>query len=127
MQVAITDPTLIAASLDGSEGSNGNLANLSAVATTAVAGNQTPIDAYSDLVFQVGSQTSNTSADVDGSTQILQQLQDERGSISGVSLDEEAANVVQFQTAYQASARVISTIDSMLADAVNLGIDTAVQ
>jgi flagellar hook-associated protein 1 FlgK len=64
---------------------------------------------------------------VDGSTQILQQLQDERGSISGVSLDEEAANVVQFQTAYQASARVISTIDSMLADAVNLGIDTAVQ
>ncbi len=127
MQVAITDPTLIAASLDGSEGSNGNLANLSAVATTAVAGNQTPIDAYSDLVFQVGSQTSNTSADVDASTQILQQLQDERGSISGVSLDEEAANVVQFQTAYQASARVISTIDSMLADAVNLGIDTAVQ
>ena len=33
----------------------------------------------------------------------------------------------QYQTAYQASARVVSTIDAMLADAVNLGIDAAVQ
>lgn len=127
MQVAITDPSLIAASSDGTEGSNGNLANLSGVASQAVADGQTPIDFYSNMVFQVGSTTSNTSADVDSSTQILQQLQDQRSSISGVSLDEEAANVIQYQTAYQAAARVISTVDSLLSDAVNLGIDTAVQ
>ena len=35
--------------------------------------------------------------------------------------------MVQYQTAYQASARVISTIDAMLADAVNLGLGAAVQ
>lgn len=101
--------------------------NLSAVATAAVAGGQSPINAYSNLVFQVGNTTANASADVDASNQILQQLQDQRGSISGVSLDEEAANLVQFQTAYQASARVITTINAMLADAVNLGIETAVE
>jgi flagellar hook-associated protein 1 len=127
IQVAITDPSLIAASSDGTAGSNGNLANLSAVATQAVASGQTPINYYSNLVFQVGDTTSNTSADSDAAGEILQQLQDQRGSVSGVSLNEEAANVVQFQTAYQASARVITTIDSMLADAVNLGIETAVQ
>lgn len=127
MKVAITDPSLIAASSDGTSGSNGNLANLSAVATANVASGQTPVNFYSNLVFQVGNTTSNTSADSDASTAILQQLQDQRGSISGVSLDEEAANIVQFQTAYQASARVITTIDTMLADAVNLGIETAVQ
>ncbi len=127
MQVAITDPTLIAASSDGTPGSNGNLANLSAVHDQAVANGQTPLDAYSNLVFQVGSTTSNTSADADASSQILQQLQDQRGSVSGVSLDEEAANMVQYQTAYQAAARVVSTVNSLLADAVNLGIDTSVQ
>ena len=75
----------------------------------------------------MGSTTSNTSADADSSTLILQQLQDQRGSISGVSLDEEAANMIQYQTAYQAAARVVSTVNSLLSDAVNLGIDTAVQ
>ena len=127
IQVAVTDPSLVAASSDGTPGSNGNLANLSEVANQAVANTETPIDFYSNLVFQVGNTTSNTSADVDASAQILQQLQDQRGSISGVSLDEEASNMVQYQTAYQASARVISTIDAMLADAVNLGLGAAVQ
>jgi flagellar hook-associated protein 1 len=125
MQVAITDPSLIAASSDGTSGSNGNVANLSAVANQNVANGQTPIDFYSNLVFQIGSTTSNTSADADASSQILQQLQDQRGSVSGVSLDEEAANMVQYQTAYQAAARVVSTVNSLLLDAVNLGVDTA--
>jgi flagellar hook-associated protein 1 len=127
MQLAITDPSLIAASSDGTAGSNGNLANLSAVASANVVNGETPINAYSDLVFQIGSTVSNTSADADASGQILQQLQDERGSISGVSLDEEAANMVQYQTAYQAAARVVSTVNSLLLDAVNLGVDTAQQ
>ena len=127
LTVNITDPSLIAASSDGTTGSNGNLANLSAVASQAVANGQTPIDFYSNIVFQVGSTTSNTSADADASNLILQKLQDQRGSVSGVSLDEEAANLIQYQTAYQAAARVVSTVNNLLSDAVNLGIDTAVQ
>jgi len=127
LQVGITDPSLIAASSDGTAGSNGNLTNLLAVATQPVAGGQTPINAYSNLVFQVGNTTSDTSADADAAGEILQQLQNQRGSISGVSLDEEAASIVQFQTAYQASARVITTINGLLADAVNLGIESAMQ
>ena len=125
MQVAITDPSLIAASSDGTQGSNGNLINLANVANEQVANGNTPINAYSDLVFQIGSTTSNTSADADASGQILQQLQDERGSISGVSLNEEAANMVQYQSAYQAAARVVSTVNNLLLDAVNLGMDSA--
>jgi flagellar hook-associated protein 1 FlgK len=121
LAVNISDPSLIAASSDGTTGSNGNLANLSAVASQAVANGQTPIDFYSNIVFQVGSITSNTSADADSSSLILQQLQDQRGSVSGVSLDEEAANLIQYQTAYQAAARVVSTVNTLLDVAVNLG------
>jgi flagellar hook-associated protein 1 len=127
MSVAITDPALLAASSDGTAGSNGNLAVLAAVHDQPVAAGQKPLDFYSNLVFKIGSDTSNTSADVDASNQILQQLQDQRSSVSGVSLDEEAANMVQYQTAYQAAARVVSTVNALLSDAVNLGIDTTVQ
>ncbi len=123
MAVAITDPSLIAASSDGTPGSNGNLVNLSLVADTALANGQTPIDSYSSLVSQVGSATANTSADADASSLILQQLEDENGSISGVSLNEEASNLIQYQTAYQSAAKVVSTINLMLLDAVNLGMD----
>jgi flagellar hook-associated protein 1 len=127
LRVSITDPALIAASSDGTTGSNGNLAVLSAVATTPLANGQTPIDSYSSVVFKVGNDTANTSADDDASNLILQQLQDQRGSVSGVSLDEEAANLIQYQAAYQAAARVVSAISSLLSDAVNLGLDTPVQ
>ena len=127
MHVAITDPALIAASSDGTPGSNGNLAVLSAVHDQEVVNGQTPLGYYSNVVFQIGSTTSNTSAESDASSQILKQLQDERGSVSGVSLDEEAASMIQYQSAYQAAARVVSTVNSLLADAVNLGLDTPVQ
>ena len=96
-----------------------------AVANQNIANGQTPIDAYSNLVGQVGSTTSNTSADADASNTILQQLQDQNGSVSGVSLDEEASNLIQYQSAYQAAARVVSTINLLLLDAVNLGMDEA--
>jgi len=127
LTVNITNPALIAASSDGSTGSNGNLAVLSAVATQPLANGKTPIDSYSNLVFQVGNATANTSADADASSLIVQQLQDQRGSISGVSLNEEAGNLIQYQTAYQAAARVVSAVDALLTDAVNLGLGAAVQ
>jgi flagellar hook-associated protein 1 FlgK len=125
LTVTMTDPPLLAASSDGTTGSNGNLANLSAVADTALANGQTPIDSYASLVSQVGSDASNTSADADSSNLILKQLNDENGSISGVSLNEEASNLIQYQTAYQSAAKVVSTINLLLLDAVNLGMGGA--
>jgi flagellar hook-associated protein 1 FlgK len=125
LTVSMTDPSKIAASSDGTTGSNGNLATLLAVADTALANGQTPIDSYANVVSQVGSATANTSADADSSNLILQQLQDENGSVSGVSLNEEAANLIEYQTAYQSAAKVVSTINLLLLDAVNLGMDAA--
>ena len=45
---------------------------------------------------------------------VSDELDDRRGQISGVSLDEEAADLVRFQRGYEASARVISVADSLL-------------
>ena len=121
MTVAFTDPNLLAASSDGSSGSNGNIANLTAVATQAVSNGMTPIQTYGNLVFQVGSSISNANAELTASNNVLQQLQQQQQSVSGVSLDEEASNLLLYERAYQAAARAISTVDQMLQTAINMG------
>jgi len=121
MMVVISDPALLAASSDGSPGSNGNLALLSAVHDQPVASGQTPTDFYANLVFGVGSDVSNGTAELEASQLILRQLEDQRGSISGVSVDEEAANMLRYQRAYEAAARVVSTVNEMLDTTINLG------
>ncbi len=123
LSVNITDPALVAASSDGTQGSNGNLAVLSAVHDQAVVVGQKPLDFYSNLVFKVGSDTANSSSDLQAYGLIVRQLGDQRAAISGVSLDEEASNIVKYQTAYQAAARVVTTVSTMLDLAVNLGKD----
>jgi len=121
MAVGITDPSLIAASSDGSPGSNGNLAALTAIQNQPLGGAQTPTDYYSSIVFAVGNDVSNGSAELSSSQLILNQLQDQRGSISGVSLDEEASNMVQYQRAFDAAAQVVTTINDMLYTVINMG------
>ncbi|HZQ67135.1 MAG TPA: flagellar hook-associated protein FlgK [Terriglobales bacterium] len=121
MSLFTNDPAAIAASSDGSAGSNGNVAGLLAVHDQLIAGGRTPSDFYSKMVFTVGNDVANAEAEAEASQLVLQQLQDQRGSISGVSLDEEAANLIQFQRAYEASARVISTINDVLDVTINLG------
>ena len=121
LAVQITDPALIAASSDGTAGSNGNVAVLSAVQNQTVAGGQTPIEYYSNIVFGIGNDVSTSSAELSSSQLILNHLNDQRGSISGVSLNEEASNMVQYQNAYDAAAHVVTTINDMLNTVINMG------
>jgi flagellar hook-associated protein 1 len=114
LSVAITDPSLIAASSDGTVGSNGNADAMFALSTQAVIGGQSPTNYYSGIVFNVGNAVANASSEQNASNLVLQQLNDQRASVSGVSLDEEAANMVQYQDAYTASAQVITTINDMM-------------
>lgn len=120
LSVAITDPAEIAASSDGTLGNNSNVEALYALRNQAIVDGQTPSDYYSSVVFNVGNETSNASAEQSASNLVLQQLQDQRSSISGVSLDEEAANMVRYQQAYAASAQVISTINTMMETVINM-------
>jgi flagellar hook-associated protein 1 FlgK len=125
INMAITDPALIAASSDGSAGSNGNLANLSAVQTNPLSAGNTPADAYATLVYQIGSLTSNATAESTATTASLLQLNDQLSSVSGVSIDQEATTLINFQTAYQAAARVVSTIQAMFSVTLTMGTAAA--
>ena len=122
--VAITDPSLIAGSSDGSPGSSGNLTQLLALRDQQLPSGASPVDMYSNLVLQVGNLGANAQSDVTASNASLQQLTDQRSSVSGVSLDEETTNMIRYQRAYEAGARVVTTVDSMFTTLMNMGVTT---
>lgn len=64
----------------------------------------------------VAAQQANVNADTGGL--VLQHLQAQQSSVSGVSLNEEASNLLQYQQAYAASARVISMMDQTISDMI---------
>ena len=121
ISMAITDPALIAASSDGTSGSNGNLANFAAVQTANLPSGSTPGDAYSSLVYQVGNFTSNANAESSATTSSLAQLNDQLNSVSGVSIDQESANLITYQQSYEAAARVVSTIQQLFSVTMSMG------
>lgn len=121
LSLNITDPSQIAGSSDTSPGGNGNLALLLDLKQRGIANGQTPIAFYGNLVFRVGSEVSNIASEQQASSLIAQQLADQRGAISGVSLNEEATNLLRFQRAFEAAARVVDIISSLTDTAVNLG------
>ncbi len=120
LAVAITDPAAIAASSDGTVGSNGNAEALYALSGQSIINSQSPTDYYSRIVFNVGNVVANATAEQNASSLVLQQLNDQRGAVSGVSLDEEAASMVRYENAYAASAQVISTINAMMNDVIQM-------
>lgn len=123
LAVAITDPSQIAASggpAPGSPGDNTNANALLAIQNQGIVNGQTPLDAYSSLVFKIGSDISTAQSNQMSGGLVLQQLQNLQAGVSGVDLNEESANLVRFQTAYQASAQISGIIDSLLQTTINM-------
>lgn len=115
--LATTDPSKIAASggpAPGSAGDNTNANALLAIQNQNVVSGQTPLNYYSGFIFQVGNDVSTATTNQTSGAQVLQQLQNLQGGVSGVDINEEAANLVRYETAYSASARVASVIDTLL-------------
>jgi flagellar hook-associated protein 1 len=120
--VAISDPNLVAASSDGTVGSNGNALALANLQNQAIVKGQTPINYYSNLVFQVGNQVSEAQSEQTAVGLVQQQLADQRGAVSGVSLDEEAVNLIRYQSAYEASANVVNVVNQLLTTTINMTV-----
>jgi flagellar hook-associated protein 1 FlgK len=113
MSMYITDPSKVAASSDGSAGSSGNLQNFSNIQTQSIIDGQTVQSYYANFVGRIGNNISTASASADAAGLAVQQLKTQQSSVSGVSLDEEAANLMQYQRSFEAAAQVVSAIDEM--------------
>jgi flagellar hook-associated protein 1 FlgK len=77
-------------------------------------GAETFDDYYSRLVGNVGSEINKVGGYYQHQVDMVTQLENYRESISGVNLDEEMVNLVKFQSAYDASAKMITATDELL-------------
>ena len=70
-------------------------------------------DFYSNIASQIGQQAASASSTSAAQTQILTQAQSLRAQVSGVSLNDQAASLMQFQQGYQAAAQMITVINNI--------------
>ena len=116
--VALTDPARLAAAAAGSAANssdNTNARALLGLGTTRVldGGRNTFASANTALVSGVGNQAQQAGVARGAQESLLAQSLAARDANSGVSLDEEAADLVRFQQAYQAAAQVIAVADTV--------------
>lgn len=109
-------------SSSGSAGNNQIAVRLAQLAEKRVAGlgNQSLSSRYNSLVSELGQELSSVTSKADDQRAVERMLLGHRDSISGVSLDEEMSDLMKFQKAYEASARLITTVDEMLDTVLSL-------
>lgn len=100
-------------------GNNGNISALASISGQNVLSGQSLTDYYAQLVASIGNQGQEAEVASDASQGVLTSAQNIQQSISGVNLDEEAALLVSYQQAYQASAQIIATTQSLFTGLIN--------
>jgi flagellar hook-associated protein 1 FlgK len=116
MSVAITEASdIAAASSGGSVGDNQNMLSLIDLrdANALRGGTQSFYEVHGSVVSQVAIDTRSARANAETEQSLLQSVTDRRNGITGVNLDEEAANLVRYQQAYQAAAQIITTANDV--------------
>jgi flagellar hook-associated protein 1 FlgK len=103
-------------------GDNRNALDLAALEDTPVGmDNLTFAEAYQRLVTNLGLEAEDSLDQKTFYQGLVEQLTKMRDAVSGVSLDEELTNLVRFQRAYQAAARLVSVADELYQTLLGLG------
>jgi flagellar hook-associated protein 1 len=125
--VATANPNAVAAAAVG-EGSSGdsNATALVGLGNAALVSGQTAAQYYASLLTQVGSKVAQVADENTTQQASLTQLTTQQSSQSSVSLDQEAANLTQYERSYDAAAKIFTIVDQLMASALNLGMETTV-
>lgn len=116
------DPRLLAAAKNGQPADNQSAKLIAALqdAPIVALNNQSLKDTYQSQVNGIAAQVQGAKQDADAAAVVTETLAAQRDAVSGVSLDEEAINLMRYQRAYQAASRVISATDEMIQQLLNL-------
>ena len=126
--VIVSDERLIAAAegfdtVPGDKpGDNGNSIAIANLQSARILNNSTAtFDAYYEsFIGDVGYEVQQAGGYYEHQSEMVHQLENYRESISGVSMDEEMINLVKYQNAYQAAAKLIATADEMMQSVLNM-------
>ena len=116
LEVKIDDPAKIAAASNG--GAAGNNSNMLAMIelrdqSLLKGGTATYGEVYNNLLSDVAVRTQRAQSSADTETSLLSSALDRQSSLQGVNLDEEAANLVRYQQAYQAAAQIVAVANEV--------------
>ena len=114
--VAISDPAKVAAS--GVPGGNLDASNALAISQLGTAAGGAD-QVYRALVTTIASQSRTATQAATTQDAVTTSVDAQQQSVSGVSIDEETSNLLMYQRAYQASSRVLTTVDEMLDTLIN--------
>src|SRR5579883_2481232 len=121
LAVAITDPSKIAAALSNQPGDNQNALALADLATTVQPALGSTFAGYAaSEAARLGEDAQQAQGLATASQGVLQQVQNQRDALSGVNLNEELTSLLSFQHAFQASAQVISVVNSTLEELMQI-------
>jgi len=123
MSVALTDSSQVAAaqaSATVATGDNRNALLIANLGETPFTGSDTFNSYYGKMTATVGIMANQNTLSLGGAEDAMVQLQNLRDGLSGVSLDEEMINLIQFQRGFQSSAKFLSTVDEMMASLMDL-------
>jgi flagellar hook-associated protein 1 FlgK len=97
-------------------GDNRNALALADLASTRVmnSNSQSFLEFYQEMVGTIGTTAGSVQRDFETQANLLTQLDIQRESVSGVNMDEEGANIIRFQRAFQASSRLIMVADELM-------------
>ena len=83
--------------------------------------NKTVIDNYNSIISDVGSKVQESKFIRQNQQKIVEQLNINKASMTGVSLDEEMTQLIQYEQAYEAAAKMISTVDELMQTILSMG------
>jgi flagellar hook-associated protein 1 FlgK len=110
------------APVDSSGNANGNANRLAALENTSVTqlGGMSLTQFFGQITSEIGQENQSATDNQQSQQQVVAQATTLLNQASGVSLDEEAVNVLQFQRAYQAAAQVLTALNSLADSVLNL-------
>jgi flagellar hook-associated protein 1 len=116
------DPNLFASGQGNGPTDGSNALALSQFATTPLAGlnGQSLNDNYNALITDIGNKASAETVLSQSQTDFVQSLNAQQQQFSGVSIDQQAINLMQYQENYQASAKIVTTIDQLFTVLMNI-------
>ncbi len=111
----VASPGMVATGTTTAEGDNSLALAIAELATvgTGGPGTQSVNDEYRAMLTVVASQRNSYEFMVENQLNVVAALETKMASVSGVSLDEEGANMVRYQNSYNAAAKIISTVQEM--------------
>ena len=120
LAVTSITPDQIAAASAAAPGGNGNALAVAALANAPVLNGASFTEFYGNLGARVGQDMSTAQADQTTQQDLVTQAQNQRQQDEGVSIDEEAAQLIQFQSAYQAAGQMLAVVNSLTQTLMNI-------